>query len=103
MILYEYLLVFIMIRVLIVLLISFIPIFIYCFLYNNAKKEAIAKLLPAPSFMNEKLLKAFIQSLVLASICFITLIIFYFCSDLSGKYIPATIINGEFIKGHVNK
>ncbi|WHQ46854.1 MAG: hypothetical protein MTP17_00420 [Candidatus Midichloria sp.] len=92
-----------MIRILVVILISLIPIFIYCALYNKAKKEAIARSLPIPSFMNENLLKAFIQFLVLASIFFIIFIILSLYIDSAGEYVPATVIDGQIVKGHVIK
>lgn len=92
-----------MLRILVVLLISLIPISIYVYLYNKAKKQAIAQSLPIPSFINENLLKAFIQFLVLASIFFIIFIISSLYLDSTGSYIPAQIIDGKFIKGHVIK
>ena len=91
------------VRILVVLLISLIPIFIYIFLYNKAKKQAIRLSLPAPSFINENLLKAFIQFLALASVFFIIFIIASFLLETSGDYVPAQVIDGQIIKGHVIK
>ncbi|MDJ1407745.1 MAG: hypothetical protein MRQ13_05215 [Candidatus Midichloria sp.] len=90
-----------MIRILIVVLVSLIPILIYYVLYNKAKKEAIARALPIPSFMNENLLKAFIQFLILTSIFFIIFIILSLYFDSPGEYVPATVIDGQIVKGHV--
>jgi hypothetical protein len=90
-----------MARIIIVLFISLIPVFIYCFLYNKEKQRAIKLNLDRPAFITERLLKSFIQFLVIASIFFVVFIVTSLYEDKPGVYIPAKVIDGKIERGHI--
>lgn len=86
-----------------ILLISLIPIFFYYIIYILSFKKAKRLNLELPKFFNEKLLRALLTSISISIILFVLFIIFSMYNTQSGQYVPATVVNGKIIQGHVIK